>query len=201
MRAIHMLLTGVITVVMAQAAIGDVIMTNLEFADDAGGTIFGPDANTEYKAYGWTMPDAAYSLDLVTLRLAAYNQGEARVSIWSGETVPETELMVLDNPAGPGEPGYFDLDFTPPSSFTLEANTSYWVYVEDMDGGGDGFLWGDTDPQTLPTGIGTSIGFIFNGNPSTFTNALEISGTLIPTPPGLCLLGLTALAVRRRRRG
>jgi MYXO-CTERM domain-containing protein len=200
MRINCLLIAGCFAALAAHAAHGEVIMSNLDAADDVGGTLFGPDANTVFKAYGWTMPGDAYFLDAVTLRLAAYDQGEARVSIWEGETEPVNELTVLDNPVGPGMKGYFNLDFTPAGSFTLEAGSTYWVYVEALDGGGNGFLWGDTDPPTMPSGLGTSVGYLFNGNPSSFFNAVEISGTLVPAPGALALFGLAALTRRRRRK-
>jgi len=105
---------------------------------------------------------------------------------------------VLDNPAGPGMSGCFTLSFTPSSAFTLSASTTYWVYVEALNGGGDGFLWGDTTPSTPPSGLGTDVGFLFNGNPSSFRNALEINGTLVPEPTALLLIGAGLCLLRRR---
>lgn len=198
MRFKRVIWAGAVALACAPAASGEVIMSNIAFADDVGGTLFGPGSTTIYKAYGWTMPNDAYFLDEVFLRLSAYDTDEARVSIWDGDTLPENELLVLDSPVGPGMGGYFTLTFTPPETFIFEANTTYWVYVEANNGGGDGFLWGDTTPSTPPSGIGTDVGFVFNGNPSTFRNALEITGTLVPEPATVLLVALIGLLPRRR---
>lgn len=197
MRLIPSAVAGIALLVSVPFASGEVIMSNLSAADDAGGTLFGPGSTTLFKAYGWTMPASPYFLDDVTLRLAAYNTDEARVSIWSGATVPETELIELDSPVGTGAE-YHNVTFTPLSSFTLLADTTYWVYVEARDGGGDGFLWGDTTPSTPPSGVGTDVGFVFNGNPSSFLNVVEINGTLVPEPGALALLAVGGLLLRRR---
>lgn len=198
MRLRYSLLVGAGAVLGAQLGAADVIMSNLAAADDAGGTLFGPGSTTVFKAYGFTMPNQAYFLDEVQLRVSAYDTDESRVSIWDGAGTPQNELAVLDNPTGPGVAGYFTLDWTPASSFTLEANQTYWVYVEALNGGGNGFLWGDTTPSTDPSGVGTSVGFVFNGNPSSFRNVVAINGTIVPEPAAVVLLGIAGLLLRRR---
>jgi hypothetical protein len=175
-------------------------MSNLSFGTGAAATLFGPGSTTVFKAYGWTMPSDSYFLDGVILRLNAYDTNEAQVSIWSGASTPQTQLIVLNGPAGQGT-GDFDYTFTPPAQFTLQANQNYWVYVEAFQGGGDAFLWRATTPSTDPSGIGTNVGYIFNGNPSTTRNALEITGTLVPEPASAALMSaFCAMLVRRRRR-
>lgn len=190
----RILFIGVI-VLAATAVHADVVMSNLAAAGGSS-TLFGPSATTIYKAYGWTMGNDPYYVDSVTLRLFNFDTGEARVSLWTGNTVPTTEVLQFNAPPGQGAPDV-DYTFTPVAQYTLAANTRYFVYVEEFNGGGNGFSWRATSPSTDPSGVGTSFGYVFNGNPSTFRNALEIQGTLVPEPASLLLLG-AALLLRRR---
>src|SRR5690606_6026686 len=75
---------------------------------------------------------------------------------------------------GPGE-----FAFTPAEPFTLEAGQTYWAHVSPVTtGSGPGYTWDGTSPSTMPFGDGaTAVGYIFNGNPSSFLNRLEVRGT------------------------
>jgi hypothetical protein len=56
------------------------------------------------------------------------------------------------------------------------AGETYWVYVQSIPQPVASFLWEGTNPSTVPTGIATSAGFIFNGNASTTRNRFEVRG-------------------------
>lgn len=197
-RSLRMWGAAALVSALSSVAAGDIITGN--FSAGVGvGTAFGGTATTQYKTFGFTMPGSSYFLDNVILSLNFAGGGTPRVAIWSGATAPATELTVLNNP--PNLTGQGDFTFTPASAFTLEAGQTYWVYVTAVPvSGGPNFSWDGTSPSTIPSGIATSVGFIFNGAPSTFNNRLQVNGTPVPAPAALSLLGLAGLAATRRRR-
>ena len=191
--------------VAAAAAVGtftvtagaDIVIGNLD-APSGGSTIFGAGSISQYKAFGFTMGDDAYYLDDVVLAMTFDPGASPIISIWSGAAGPETELIVLDNP--PDLVGTDDFSFTPSVQFTLEANETYWLHVRSKPLDAPSFLWSSSTPSTEPTGIAQSLGYIYNDNPSTFRNRLQINGSLVPAPGALACLGLGLLTTARRRR-
>jgi hypothetical protein len=173
--------TGVLLGAAALAcssAQADIIIGN--FGAGVGtGTIFGVGASTIYKAAGFTMPSQDYTLDRVTLTMNFGGGGDGTVEIWTGSTIPQTMVLLLDSPA---QTGAGDFTFTPPQPFTLEADETYWVYVRARTGTPGSFLWDGTSPSTLPSGIARHVNYIFNGNPSSFNNRFQVEGT----PVGGC---------------
>ncbi|MFG0283588.1 MAG: choice-of-anchor R domain-containing protein [Phycisphaerales bacterium JB039] len=178
MRTSNRIACAAIALVVASAASADVVISN--FSAGVGvGTAFGSGSTTMYKAYGFLMGDTAHELDAVVLSMnfSSATAPLIEVSIWSGATSPDVKLITLDNPAPLSGQG--DFSFTPPSTFTLEAGESYWVYVSPVTtGAGDSYTWDGSSPSTDPFGpAATTIGYIFNGSPSTFRNRLEVQGT------------------------
>lgn len=180
----------------APVATADVIIGNIG-GGDLSSTAFGSGTTTVFKAAGFTMSNASYDLTGVTLAVnVAAPDALPRVSIWSGNTSgPVSELIVLTAPSIPL--GRNDLVFTPSSQFTLDANQTYWVYVEAATSGN--FNWIAT--QTQPSGPhATSNGYNFNGSPSSFLNKYEVSGTPVPAPSAMAMLAIGGLVAARRRR-
>ena len=154
---------------------GDVLQANLG-APDGGDTIFGEgtlDPNA-YKAAGFTTPiDYALECVLVDLDFTDATQiggGFARVSIWTGTTVPTTEIQVLESPPQGTGVGVYNFLSEPP--LELIQGTRYWLRVESGSTTGT-FRWrgGTLDP----TGVASHDGYIFNGNPSTTRNRFRIT--------------------------
>jgi hypothetical protein len=177
----------------ADRATGDVIISNLA-GPNVSSTLFGPNSTTIFKAAGWTMPSGDdYFLDDVTLNLDFVSTGTAQVEIWSGVGVPSNPELILNSPP---QNGAGNFTFTPPVPFVMEAEGTYWAYVTALPGS-DEFRWIST--SMAPTGLASSAGYIFNGNPSTYMNKYEVNGTVVPEPASLALFGLLGLAATRRR--
>ncbi len=156
---------------VVSSASADVLISNLDEVD-VSSTVFGDGTSTQFKAAGVLMPADDYTLDGATLLIDIQDaDANPRVSIWTGDNNgPISELLELDDPALPL--GISELTFT--GEFTFLGDTIYWVYVE-AEGLGN-FRWISTNVD--PSGIATHVGYNFNGNPSSFRNKYELSGTL-----------------------
>lgn len=154
------------------AAQADIIISNLS-ATPTTGTLLGPNATTIFKAGGFTMGSAAYELDSVTIRITSGAGASADFEIWTGAGTPQVMVAQLTGPVlANGEN-----TFTPTTSVTLEAGTTYWVYANNSPPSGE-FIWDAAVSQ--PSGSGaTSAGYIFNGGSSSFFNAYQVEGTLV----------------------
>jgi hypothetical protein len=153
----------------------DIIISNFSAAIGVG-TVFGVNTTSQFKAFGFTMGNVAYILDDVILSMTFPNANPVPVvSIWSGASTPQTQLLVLDNPAVMSGPGLYT--FTAGTPLQLDPNTTYWLQLASNPVNGPGFGWDGTSPSTVPSGIATAVGYNFNGNVSTTRNRLEINGT------------------------
>lgn len=190
------LIAGLVLAACCSIASAEVIISNIDDTS-GGGTLFGENATTIYKAAGFTMGSDSYFLDSVSLAIAGATDGStAHVQIWEGEDEPQNMLQDLTDFSFPPGDGVYT--WTPNVQLVLNADTTYWVYVDNIFEPGDSFLW--DSGSTEPTGAGaTNAGYIFNDNPSTFLNAYEVQGTVVPEPAGLALLAVGAMFTRRRR--
>ena len=157
---------------------------------------------TRTKGMGFTMPGGlGYTLDAVTLRLEFTTVDVTPViEIYSDAGgVPGASLTTLNNP-GSFDLGIGDYAFTPAGSFTLEADTSYWIVASSSLAT---YSWKASSPSETPTGVATHIGATFGAYPPTGTSGILttyfVDATVVPAPGSLALLGLAGLAVRRRR--
>jgi hypothetical protein len=193
---------GAALAVAVTPAAADLVIGNID-APVVSSTLFGGTSITSFKAAGFTMGAQAYFLDSVSLSLnMGLGEGNPLVSIWSGSTTaPTTQLFVLDNPASLAGGGTGNFEFTAGSSFTLEANTTYWVHVASDPIDGADFNWLSTDAANPPSGPAASFnGYNFNGSSSSFYNLFQVNGTVVPAPSGIAVLGLMGIAAARRRR-
>jgi hypothetical protein len=158
------------------------------------------------KAVGFTM--GAQSLDLLNVQLrldfdtAPTPGGIAQVAIWGGASNP-TSLLTTLSIVGPNA-GVGIFDFVAGSTFTLDANTTYWVMVNGAPGNTAGFYWNVETPATTPTGDAAFVGYRFSASvtpptaSSSVFNAFQVN--VVPAPGAMALLGLGGLAAARRRR-
>lgn len=191
---VRALVVSLAAMCMTTPAFGDFIIGNLN-GPDSPGTLFGPNATTQFKAVGFTMT-GTFALDDVMLAIDLPDAGAtADVEIWTGAGAPSAFLAQL---TGPVFNGAGDYAFTPTSQLTLNAGTTYWVYLNNANPNGE-FQWaGSTDSPAGPHA--NFVGYNFNGNPSSFMNRFEVNGSTIPAPSAAALLGLGLFGVARRRR-
>ena len=157
-----------------------------------------------------------YSFDSARLSLSGATLTELNnlnIGLWSNETgtTPIASELVSLSYAGTSSGNIYD--FTPDSSFTLEAETTYWLVLERYDETGSVAWESFTEPATgtiasstariFPSGSGQTADPVTWQTTSGVFNAVEINGTVIPEPGAYALLaGLTGLSfvmLRRRR--
>lgn len=129
------------------------------------------------KGMGFTMPDDAYSLVGVTLRLETYGANTVPiVEIWSDVGgVPGVSLITLINPSF-APSGIANYDFAPSAPLTLLANTTYWI-VAYGQAGATPYDWKASSPAVTPTGLATHAGATWGtgGPPPTGTSSIVCS--------------------------
>jgi hypothetical protein len=132
------------------------------------------------KGMGFTMPGTQYTLDNVSLRLETFGANVAPiVEIWDDVAGnPGAPLVTLVNPVFAAS-GIANYDFTPPGTFTLSANTTYWIVAYGQAGAAR-YDWKASSPAQIPTGLATHAGAKFdtNGAPPTTNSSIICSYAL-----------------------
>ena len=188
----------VICVFTSTLVSADVIISNVEDTD-GGGTCFRGDGScaTNFKAGGFTMGDRSFFLTSVDLALEnILGLTTPTVQIWEGAAEPTNLLLDLSG-LSVDSPGVYTWDAVTP--LTLNANTTYWVYLENTAGTADGFTW--DGGLTEPVGpAATSAGYLFNGNASGTLNSYRVNGVVVPEPSAAALILLLSLLGTVKRR-
>jgi hypothetical protein len=162
----------------------------------------------------FTMGASGYTLDSLDVRLGAFNGPDAifelRADVGGSNPSSAGALFTFTNPPTQGS-GVFTYTFTPPTSFTLQSSTKYWLYAYAATA--TSFDWSKSNPVITPTsssGAATygatrktpnSGGAWGSGDPSSF----QLNGTVVPEPStvvmaGLSIVTIAATAFRRRRK-
>ncbi len=179
------------------------------------------------KALAFTMGDDAFTLDSVQFRLRTGDTAPLTTtfaiyeSTTSGTIRPSTLGVELSDPALVINTTQ-SYTLTPTSSFTLQANTTYWI-VAFSAATNEGFGWAFDNPDSVATTNGVTVPATSGSNPaagrfyqfnnssnivtdpatwtglSSITNDVVVNGTLIPEPTTLALMGLAGLCFSRRR--
>jgi hypothetical protein len=169
-----LLFAALVSAAVAPVARADELISNLD-GNDASQSAGLNDLRN--KGMGFTMPATEYTLESATLRLATFGPNtNPIVEIWDDVGGnPGTPLVTLINPVFASS-GIANYDFIPPGTFTLEANTTYWL-VAYGPVGADAYDWKASSPAVTPTGIATHAGAKFdtNGAPPTTNSSIICS--------------------------
>jgi hypothetical protein len=123
-------------------------------------------------AVGFTMPDSAYTLSYVRLKLVL-DPGEAdsvvvRLFTNAGGN-PGSQILVFNDPVLPRETGDPELTtFVPASLYTLRADSTYWLVVHNENA--TAVQWTVGTPTVTPTGVATFV-------------AAKVDALIAPLPP------------------
>ncbi len=190
-----------LAMVASMAAYGDVILSNLAQSP------FGTDSGLDAGAESFIVGDTTETLTDVTLELLGTG-GSVDVSLFNDNSsgLPGSSLLNLGD-LTPSGSGY--ADYTVTGTYTLEADTTYWVVVDYLGTPSWGFTLG-----TGFTGTGTLGDFANSDNGGASWNGpfppeqgpylLEVDGSPItPEPSALVLtaIGLGALLLVKRAVG
>jgi hypothetical protein len=167
--------------------------------------------NLRQKALSFSMPASqSATVGNLTVRLGNYAVAtdlpifEIRDHTGS-TTAPGPNVLLSFTAPPPGGAAIQDYTFTPSSTFTLAAGTSYWILMRGADAV-TSVDWRGSSPAIVPTGIATYGGqslFTTNGGTSWTTSATinSLHLEVIPEPSmlGLAGVGFVALGARARR--
>jgi MYXO-CTERM domain-containing protein len=186
--------------VAGQAAAVELISN---YPGNDGSQTAGINASTRTKGMGFAMPAGVdYFLDEIVLRLGITDTAvKPVVELYTDAGGPGTPLTTLVDPGG-YVLGIGDYSFTPAGDFVLEADTNYWI-VASAANDINVYDWKASSPSEVPTGIATHIGATFGTYPPQNSSSILVTyfmnGTPVPAPGSFALLGVGALALRRRR--
>ncbi len=165
-----------------------VIIGNYSSTDDNSSSGIGLNSQ---KAVKFTMPaGTGYFVSTLELRLEdAFSNGAPAISLRNDDAVgdnPGTEFVTFDNPTLADAKASYT--FTPASSTTLQANTSYWILVDHADNSND-YIWlahaGGAGGIT-PSGIATYGNYRWSTNNgvsysnSSYLNSFQLNGMVLP---------------------
>lgn len=181
------------------------IISNLPGLDNSATSLFFVGNS---KAMGFTIGESSWTLESATLRMNVGTPSTATFSLQlfsnNGSGNPGTALFTFTNPGVP-DSDVRSYVFLPPSSFALQANTTYWLVLSNT--GGSAFAWYGSFPDETPVGPGASH-FGSKLSPitppfqdSTFLSAYAVDGVQdVPEPASgvLAVSGVAALLLFRR---
>jgi hypothetical protein len=172
--------------------------------------------SNQSQAQGFSLGLSDYNLTSLELGLGSTGSPAPLVQIFSNISgAPGSALATFSLSAGPVS-AINIYNFT--GSFTAAKNTSYWVVLSNTNSASlESYEWYSNDAFTSPTGQNASgisyLGTKESDNGGSWNSTLpsvsiRVSGTAIPEPSALALLGLgtvglgiVRLVARRRREG
>jgi hypothetical protein len=175
MRTLPALILAVVTSVTASA---DVIISNLATSVGAGAA-FGATSSPPFRAFGFTLGATSYSLDEIVLGFNfPAGMQDPLVTLWSDAGGSPGALLHSLTTQPAVFSGNVDVVFTASGSFTLAANTTYWLQLEPGPLNVGGFRWTGSNPITTPTGVATAVGYFQpTASTSSAQERLEVRGT------------------------
>jgi hypothetical protein len=176
-------------VAWAIPARADIIVGNLSSNDNNFSNV-GEGLNA---AMGFTMNNSSYSLTSaeLVLTLQAPASDAPLLQLWSDvDNAPGAALMTFNNStlsAGTDQ----SFTFTPPTAFTLQANTAYFLYLTSETATGAFFQWAGGNPGLQPTGDGAQYSSTTTGVMDNF----QLAGNAIVAAPEPSSFVIVAVAL------
>lgn len=201
----QMLVAGAAAAIFTVTASGQIILGNYPQTND--NTQSAALGELRQKAFRFTMGADSFGAGDLVLRLRNFEASDQVIvelrDFTGSSLIPGTNtLLSFSSPTGGGA-DVADYLFTPDGSFTLQANTTYWLLVRGA--AGTSVDWMASSPGIPPTGLATFGSTSFNTNAGgSWTNSGIINTfefRVIPTPGVLALAGAAGLIAGRRRRG
>ena len=150
--------------------------------------------NLRWKALSFSMPASqSATVGNLTVRLGNYASA-ADIPVFEirdhtgSTTAPGPNVLLTFTAPPPGTATIQDYTFTPASTFTLAAGTSYWILMRGADAA-TSVDWRGSSPAIVPTGIATYGGqslFTSNGGTSWTTSTTINSLRLEVIPSRRC---------------
>ena len=214
----RILLSGLaagLSLLVASVAGADVILSNLPANPSTTGTNLGlgSDGADRTKGVGATMGDVDLIFDDMTVLMSNENGPNTPTTLSGGIfsnaagtfNQPDTKLVDFVPVAVPAGASPYLVTLETDTTFTLEADTTYWFVLEGPDTL-NYLRWQLVSPQMTPTVTGVTYrGYRFSSNggttwvSSSSTNGISISASPVPEP-ALASLGVVGLLALRRRR-
>jgi hypothetical protein len=205
-RRTPLLISGFMFLAAIPSAFATTLISNLPGQDN-------PDYNLSVGngityGEGFTMPDVAFILNSVTLDMNLNGNTSPVIQLWSDNSsnLPGSVLLTFTNPSyNPNSTQILPYNFTAPTTFTLQANTIYWL-VAGTDNNNSVFWNSDPGNGTTPTGAATYFGNENGlGSSTSQIASYSVDGTaVVPEPSGFFFwsiaLFFTCASVGRRLR-
>jgi hypothetical protein len=198
-------ISSALTLAVCSLSPAAVVVSNLGELEDSPWSV----RNTQYIGMSFTVGNdfSAWTLDSVDIRALNFGATTDFIVELHADSAGAPSVAALATLTGANPSITGNYNFTPISSITLTAGTTYWLTAESATSQYGWVRTTSTAESTALSGwsIGNNIGASLDSGASWGTLNLNpakfaINATGIPEPSSLLLLGIGSLAIIRRKR-